>query len=85
MKLMNNTLNEKKEQPYKMREFWVFFYILSYQKPKFNAKLALSGKKMTLPEKCLWVFLSVLGNKALESMAITIHGNKTNFYEELAF
>ncbi len=30
------------------------FHILSYQIPKLHAKLALCGKKMTLPEKCLF-------------------------------
>ncbi len=29
------------------------FHILSYENPKLHAKLALCGKKMILPEKCL--------------------------------
>ncbi len=38
---------------------------------------------MTLPEKCVWVFLSVLGNKALKTRAITLHGNKATFTKNL--
>ncbi len=41
-------------------------------------------KKLTLPKKCVWVFLNVLGNKALKTRAITLHGNKTNLCQELA-
>ncbi len=41
-------------------------------------------KKITLPEKCVWVFLSLLWNKKLKTRAITLHGNKTNFCQELA-
>ncbi len=31
------------------------------------------------------MFLIKLGNKALKSMSITLHGNKKNFYQELEF
>ncbi len=59
-------------------------HILSYEIGKLHAKLPLYGKKkVTLLEKCLLsVFFFFL---ALKSRAIILHGNKTNFYEELAF
>ncbi len=69
-----------------MPVFWVFFPILSYQNPKFHTKLALCGKNNDITRKVSFeCFLSVLGNKALKSRVITLHGNKNNFYQELAF
>ncbi len=56
------------------------FHIVSYQNPKLHAKLAL-WEKNDISKK----LLSVIGNKAVKSTGITLHGNKTNFYQELAF
>ncbi len=40
---------------------------------------------MILPEQCPLSVFSMLGNKTLKRRAITIHKNKTNFYQEIAF
>ncbi len=71
----------RKEQPYQMLVFCILV-----TKTQIARKTSFMWKKnMILPEKCLWVFLSVFGNKALKSRAMTLHGNKTNFYQELPF
>ncbi len=56
------------------------FHILGHQNPKLHAKPTLCEKKMILPENVFRVFLSLIGNKALKSRAITLHLNKPNFY-----
>ncbi len=62
------------------------FHILNYENPKLHAKLALCGeKKKTLPEKCLLSVFERDMQQSTKSRTITLHGNKTNFYEELAF
>ncbi len=44
------------------------------------------GKKNDITKKSVFlVFLSVICNKALKSRTITLHENKTHFYEEVFF
>ncbi len=43
------------------------------------------GKKKTLPEKCLLSVFERDMQQSTKSRRITLHGNKTNFYEELDF
>ncbi len=69
-----------------MRVFLVLFTFLVTKNPKLHAKRALGGeKKKTLPEKCLLSDFECDMQQSTKSRTITLHGNKSNFYEELDF
>ncbi len=53
-----------------------------FTKPQITCKTSFLWEKMTLQEKCL---LSLFERVRKKSRAITLHGNKTNFYQKLAF
>ncbi len=50
-----------------------------------HAKLALCGKKKTLPEKCLLSVFERDMQQSTKSRTITLNEKKTNLYEEFAF
>ncbi len=82
LKVMNNNLYWEKEKPYQKRVSSVFFTFLT--KSQIACETSFMWEKNYITRSVFWVFLSVLGNKALKSRAITLHGNKTNFDQELA-
>ncbi len=43
------------------------------------------GKKMTFQKKCIFNVFERDMQQSTKSRTITLHGNKTNFYEELVF
>ncbi len=76
LKLMNNNLNWETEQHYQMRVFWVFFFFTFLAKPQIACETSFMWEKNDITRSVFWVFLSVLGNKALKRRAIILHWKK---------